>query len=521
MKWGMKMNSIASVRLTIPKAISGELKREKLIQTITNSKKKFIYIHAGAGYGKTTLLSQIARLNKPAVWLTLSGENDVFAFMHSMCEAIKQTFANFDFIPSEYVPLTEKENFIDVLSNAFICSVEKLNTPFVGILNDLHTIKDQQTKKLICSLMTYTPDTLQIFLGSREAPWKEFIALSIRGEILILSQNELTFTREETSQVMGFDNTTLYDVTEGWPLAVGSLKLLLEKGVSLTDFPLYEKEDLYAYLYNECIHSLSLDTTIFLIDASCFNELDPQMLDIILQRNNSKKILEDLFLRNIFTTKTTTCQYRFHSLFKEYLQKDVEVQRRLTMQEKAAYYYYYEKKFFKAAEYAMSLGDKKILEEIIIACYQDFIKAGNYSSLHTWFHALGNTSNIENPKVLLAKGAFYSCIGDFIEANVCLDKIIPLIKVCDDYEMYMEALVHKARVLRNFTSIEESNDLLDSLIEKLDSYTTETAYSVIIEKLYNLCSASKVDEAFSLAHCSFAKYLAKNFTKFAKNKNCL
>jgi len=101
MKWGMKMNSIARVRLTIPKAISGEIRREKLIETITNSKKKLIYIHAGAGYGKTTLLSQIARSSQSAVWLTLAGENDILAFVHALSEAIKQPFPCFEFLPYE------------------------------------------------------------------------------------------------------------------------------------------------------------------------------------------------------------------------------------------------------------------------------------------------------------------------------------------------------------------------------------------------------------------------------------
>lgn len=498
MKWGMKMNSIASVRLTIPKA-SGEIKREKIIETITKSKKKLIYIHAGAGYGKTTLLSQIARSSKLTVWLTLAGESDLFTFMNALCEAIKQTFPNFDFIPSEYVPLAENHNFITVLSNAFICSVEKLGTSFVGIVNDLHTIQDEQIKELICSLMAYTPDNIRIFLCSREAPWQELIALTIRGDFLEVSQTELAFSREEVTQILGFDDAAVYKITEGWPLAVGSLKLLLEKGVCLAGFPMRGKEALYSYLYYEYLHILSPDIIVFLRDSACFDELEPHMLDIVLNRENSKQILENLVLRNMFTIKTDSGHYRYHSLFREYLLNDVPSKQCLILREKAAQYFFYEKKYFKAAEYAIDLENKESLEKIIIACYKEFIRVGNYSSLHTWFHALGTTSFIDNPELLLAKGVFCSSIGDFIEANACLDKIIPAIKE-DDYDMYMEAMVHKARVLRNFTSIEESNDLLDLLIEKLDSFSTEIAYSVVIEKLYNLCWTSKIDAAFSLAY---------------------
>ncbi len=60
-------------------------------------------------------------------------------------------------------------------------------------------------------------------------------------------------------------------------------------------------------------------------------------------------------------------------------------------------------------------------------------------------------------------------------------------------------MIHKARILRNFVSFEESNILLDELIAKLENPTDEISYSVIIEKLYNLCWNSQISEALALA----------------------
>ncbi|NLL19709.1 MAG: hypothetical protein GX262_11910 [Clostridia bacterium] len=65
--------------------------------------------------------------------------------------------------------------------------------------------------------------------------------------------------------------------------------------------------------------------------------------------------------------------------------------------------------------------------------------------------------------------------------------------------LFLEATLHKARVLRNFVSFEESNRLLDELMAQLDSPASELAYAVIIEKLYNLCWNSQVNEAYLLA----------------------
>jgi LuxR family maltose regulon positive regulatory protein len=87
---------------------------------------------------------------------------------------------------------------------------------------------------------------------------------------------------------------------------------------------------------------------------------------------------------------------------------------------------------------------------------------------------------------------------NIVMKKACLEAAIPLIDK-DDRELYFEAMIHKARVLRNFVSFEESNALLDELFEMLDKPSGELAYSVVIEKLYNLCWNSQINEAYALA----------------------
>jgi LuxR family maltose regulon positive regulatory protein len=91
------MFNIPSARLTVPRAVAGEIVRKNLIDTVLNSPAKLVYIHAGAGHGKTTLLSQVANSAENVVWLSLDGENDIFTFINTLCEAVKRTFPEFDF----------------------------------------------------------------------------------------------------------------------------------------------------------------------------------------------------------------------------------------------------------------------------------------------------------------------------------------------------------------------------------------------------------------------------------------
>ena len=491
------MLNIPSVRLTVPKAAAGEILRENLIKTVLYSSKKLVYIHAGAGYGKTTLLSQAANRAENAVWLSLDGEDNIFTFISTFCEAIKQPFPEFDFAVSEYLPFSEKENFTPMLAGALICGIESIPVDFAVIMDDLHTIKDAGIKNLLVCLSKYPPKNARLCFGSREAPWGDFLPFRIKGRITELTQSELAFTKEETADILGFDDPSVYGTTEGWPLAVGSFKVLLENGVSVRDIPSYGNEALYAYLFRECIANLNSEMVDFLKKSACFDELDASMLDDILNKVNTRLMLESLVARNIFTIKTSGGFYRYHALFRSSLLEMGDKPQIPFLQQKAALYYFDEKQYSRATRYAMDSKDGELLEKIVLACYRDYIKAGSYNELRIWFDTLRDTASSLKKELLVAEGAFLSSIGNFTRANMCLDMAIPMIRE-DDRELYIEAMVHKARVLRNCVSFEESNKLLDGLIAGLDDLASELSYTVIIEKIYNLCWNSQIREAHAL-----------------------
>ncbi len=492
------MLNIPSARLTVPRAAAGEIVRKNLIDTILNSPAKLVYIHAGAGHGKTTLLSQVANSTENVVWLSLDGENDIFTFVNTLCEAIKQTFPEFDFSASEYLPFSEKNNFISMLAGALICSIENISGDFIAVMDDLHTIEEGEVKKLVAYLIKYLPNNAKLCFGSRQVPGQDFLSFKVKGDMIELTQKELAFTREEIACILGFDDPAIYGSTEGWPLAIRSFQVLLENGISIGDITSYGNETLYAYLFRECIANLNSDMVDFLKKSACFDALDAQMLDDVLNKKNTRLMLESLVSRNIFTIKTGDGFYRYHALFRSGLLETGDKNQMPLLRQKAARYYFDHKQYARAARYAIDSKDNELLENIILACYRDYIKAGNYNELRIWFRALNDAAVELNPRILVAKGAFLSVLGNFVQAKTCLEAALPLMNR-DDKELYFEAMIHKARVLRNFVSFEESNRLLDELIAKLDNPAEELAYSVVIEKLYNLCWNSQIGEAYALA----------------------
>ncbi len=272
---------------------------------------------------------------------------------------------------------------------------------------------------------------------------------------------------------------------------------MLENGISIGDLTSYGNGTLYAYLFRECIANLNSDMVDFLKKSACFDVLDARMLDDVLNKKNTRLMLESLVSRNLFTVKTGDGFYRYHALFRSGLLETGDNDQMLLLRQKAARYYFENKQHSRAAQYAIESKDDELLINTILACYRDYIKIGNYNELRIWLSALNDAAVELNPRILVAKGAFMSVLGNFVQANACLEAAIPLMST-DDKELYFEAMIHKARVLRNFVSFEESNALLDELIAKLDKPTGELAYSVVIEKLYNLCWNSQIGEAYAL-----------------------
>ena len=113
------------------------------------------------------------------------------------------------------------------------------------------------------------------------------------------------------------------------------------------------------------------------------------MLDAVTNRKDSLLILNSLVKRNIFTTKTKGEQFRYHTLFRKHLLKDIEESQKKQLERKAGLYYFELKQYSQAAKYAMLANDNEMLEKIILAGYEDQIKNGSFSELRNWLKALG------------------------------------------------------------------------------------------------------------------------------------
>ncbi len=116
----------------------------------------------------------------------------------------------------------------------------------------------------------------------------------------------------------------------------------------------------------------------------------------------------------------------------------------------------------QAADYALLIEDAGFIHECISAALGRPFAGGKYRNLKRYFDCLESLREL-SPRVLPAKGMYLSSRGDFYEADRCLAAAMPQLDSKDKI-IYLYAMVHKARVLRNRVSFQESDCCLDALL---------------------------------------------------------
>ncbi len=491
-------------RFSIPLPLDYAIARPRLLERIAPSGSLLTYIYAPAGYGKSTLLSQYAKGRGDAVWLTVvATDDDALSFLRRLENAIKKNEPHFDFHATDYTPFLGNAAYVPIVLEAFLRALGESRLTL--ILDDVHVISDKVIIAFFDGLVRRCPPNLVIIMASRHMLWDALLRLKLEGKIAEITDADLCFSEEETAEFWGFFDETAYQATEGWALAVQSYRMVAKDGQPVPTAGMRADNELFRYLLGEIFSNLPEEIQHFLKATSRLPELDCQTCDILLGIQNAQGILEELVRRNIFTQRVDVSSYRYHALFKKFLQRNdgglgMETLRRAMAQcfERGDYE--------QAGDYALLIGDAAFIHECINAALGRLFGRGCYQNLKKYFDCMETHRIVLSPRVLLARGMYLSSQGLFAEADACLNAVPDLSG--EDRMIQLYALTHKARVLRHRASFEESTRCIDSLQPLLVDAPPEVWYMVMIEKIYNLTMSSRLSEALDLTQTMMEKCLA-------------
>lgn len=331
------MQDLIAAKFDPPMWMGDQIRRDLLLGRLHGVlTHRLTLVHAPAGYGKTSLLSQWRdSLDKEAAsiaWLTLERDDrDLKRFVKYLLLAIRRTRGE-DGTMAASSDLPPRAAL-----SAIINELAERATPVVLILDDLHHAFSETVGQFLESLVRLAPPNCHFLFASRDYPWIGQSILAAEEQLLEIGPAELRFSAQETECLLTrtdrpletLDIDTLLDRTEGWPIAVQLASLSIKRGLGaerVIDEYCGSSSDLARYLSEQVLMTLPQETRDIVARTALVDRLTGEMVDLLCDRQDGWMVLERLEQQGVFLSPVSweRREYRYHQLFAEYLRDRFE-----------------------------------------------------------------------------------------------------------------------------------------------------------------------------------------------------
>jgi ATP/maltotriose-dependent transcriptional regulator MalT/DNA-binding SARP family transcriptional activator len=306
--------------------------RPRLIETLQKiAQRKLIALVAPAGYGKTSLLIDLAHMTTlPLCWYTLDVyDSDPWSFLLYLTAAVEHRFPG-SVIRTLQLLQGEGHQFSAVVEG-FIHELNAIQSDFVICLDDWHLVdKVPPISDLIATILSRCPNS-HIILASRSHPsLPNQMLLAARRQFVSMNETQLRFSADELAAVIAVEGITNFtpDHTEwlvaqsdGWLTGI-LLALQTTNGdiAAIVANRTVMSRPAHHFLAEQVLDQQPPEIQQFLIESSMLEELTVERCNTLLERSDSWSMLEYLLAHRLFITEIAPGVLRQHPLFRELLQ---------------------------------------------------------------------------------------------------------------------------------------------------------------------------------------------------------
>lgn len=413
-------NTILKTKLYRPLVTPEHVLRQFLIDLLEKNKyKPFTLVSAGAGYGKSMVLSSwIEQKKNPCAWVSLSeDESELKVFLRYIYYAIVQLYKD---------ALPQLGSFLDnaklppfkVIVNTLINELDEIEEPFILVLDDYHLINDNLVHDLINEILNYPTEQMHLVISTRMDPPLRLNNLRAHDRITELRAQDLVFNIDEIIDLyQKAKSVVLEDAvarelersTEGW---ITGLKLIafvpLEKGNENILLKEFSERASWAneFLFEEVFSKQPDWIKEKLLCSSLFQPFSVELLSAVLAEDNSEeneKFIDWLLTTNLFIIPLDRENnwFRYHHFFHELL--EVQVAKNLDKEKKRVFYHRaaewcLENNYLEEAiKYSIASGEVAPAIKIIEANRNIEIENDRWHELEKWLQYIPEKFLAQNP----------------------------------------------------------------------------------------------------------------------------
>ena len=295
-----------------------------------------VLVSAPAGFGKTTLLSEWARQERPGVricWVSLDeADSDPVRFLEYLILALQGFRPHLGEKVLSWLHSPQPPSARSVLV-ALTNELVGLDEDVVLVLDDFQFVTSADVHDAVSYLLDHLPPRVHLLIATRADPPLPLPRLRGRGQLLEIGADDLRFTAEEAAELLrelgGAPLTAehvdaLTERTEGWAvgLKMAALSMGQQQDVSgfIRDFAGSQRY-IMDYLVEEVLEQQPADVQDFLLKTSVLERLTAPLCDAVTGRTDSDRLLSQLEHANLLLVPLDESRqwYRYEHLFSDLL----------------------------------------------------------------------------------------------------------------------------------------------------------------------------------------------------------
>lgn len=368
-----------------------------------------VLLQAPAGHGKSVTLAQIRCAMETdgylCAWLTLdTTDNDSRRHSHHLRGLIAQLGGQQNTkirsprgAARSTKPPQRADWFIDALS--------QIDRKIALFIDEFETLTDRAILTFWRDFLGRCEGSVRVFLGSRGIPELGLARLLVGNRLLLLSSEDLRFTKSEVAQFFGLyaelsihpvEIDAIYRRSEGWPAAVQLFRLGLsspDHRMSLRELDESRPRELAEYLTECVLQSQTADVRDFLLRTSLLTRMSAPLCDHITCRTDSQSMLLKLEREGLFVRALDHDQrwFQYHPLFASLLAEQLEVVHPgvvADLRKRAATWHWNAEQWEAAMQSAIASQDHALACTILKQWASKLIASGEMATVERWLDQL-------------------------------------------------------------------------------------------------------------------------------------
>lgn len=436
------LNKVASPNYATP-----ILRRVRLLDWLNDvANCRAVVLAADAGYGKTTLLWQWEReASFPCFWYKLDRNDRDWTFhINYLIESIAQRHKGFGRRAHSMLEQMGGGSSRGGVAGYLLAEMhERLTEPCTFIVDDWQYVNAAtEVRGLWNQILRDAPATCRFVFASRVKPKLEFARFKTHGGYAELRTDAFRFNEFEIGALFRDiygdplepnELTELERRTEGWAASLQLVEVALRELSShearrefIESITAESDSDLFDFLAEEVLDQQPEETRNFLLSTSILQQITPEVAERLAGVHDGRRELIGLEHRGLFTSRLDDVRFRYHNLFREFLERRLITDRSeaevIALHIHAASYFDTTEQWPEAIHHYLRAGLQRQAARLIAKYGEDVAAGGGIGLVDQWLQELPPETIRQNARLSLLHGEACGIRGDWDRAIRSLER---------------------------------------------------------------------------------------------------